>query len=202
MAHQILLSAIPCYGILRHQFISVTSIFFEKSCENEHDFTNFLLSVSNPTTGVLHREAGVQVSTIIFNRRRLAIATIHCWLSYYNYLFNVEVTDAMTSCLCFVISSLPLLQSYGDLPVMWLISRLGVEHVLGIVKLLMLEGRILLFSTHASKASCAVLALLSLVPGLYNQVCTYLTLQTDIATCSSNKSSFWSIIILLVLIPF
>ena len=63
-----------------------------------------------------------------------------------------------------------IVQSYGDLPVMWLISRLGVEHVLGIIKLLLLEGRILLFSTEASKASCAVLALLSLVPGLYNQV--------------------------------
>ena len=60
---QVLLSAIPCYGILRHQFISVTSIFFEKNCESELDFTNFLLSVSNPTTGVLHREAGVQVSS-------------------------------------------------------------------------------------------------------------------------------------------
>lgn len=61
-------------------------------------------------------------------------------------------------------------QSFGDLPVMWLVSRMGIEHILGLVKLLLLEGRILLFSSKASKASCAALALLSLVPGLYNQV--------------------------------
>jgi hypothetical protein len=53
---------------------------------------------------------------------------------------------------------------------MWLVSRLGIEHVLGLVKLLLLEGRILLFSHAAPKASAAVLALLTLVPGLYNQV--------------------------------
>ena len=47
---------------------------------------------------------------------------------------------------------------------------MGIEHILGLVKLLLLEGRILLFSSKASKASCAALALLSLVPGLYNQV--------------------------------
>lgn len=53
---------------------------------------------------------------------------------------------------------------------MWLVSRLGIEHVLGLVKLVLLEGRILLFSCRASMASCAVLALLTLIPGLYNQV--------------------------------
>ena len=57
-----------------------------------------------------------------------------------------------------------------ELPVMWLVSRLGIEHVLGLVKLLLLEGRILFFSNMAYKASSAVLALLTLVPGLYNQV--------------------------------
>jgi hypothetical protein len=57
----VLLSALPCYGILRHQFLSVTSVFFEKSCADPSDFRHFLLSIGNPTTGVLHREGGIQV---------------------------------------------------------------------------------------------------------------------------------------------
>lgn len=63
LACQVLLSAVPCFGILRHQFMSVTSVFFEKACDEAaaSDFQAFLLSIAHPTTGVVHREAQVQV---------------------------------------------------------------------------------------------------------------------------------------------
>ncbi len=115
----ILLAATPCFGLLRHQFMSLTSAFFEKKCQDDMgDLGAFLLAMSNPTTGILQREIASQ--------------------------------------------SL-------DVPAMWLVNLLGIEHILGLVKLLMLEGRVLFYSAKASKASSAVLALLTLLPGLYNQ---------------------------------
>jgi hypothetical protein len=42
--------------------MSVTSVWFEKKCDDDRDFRTFLLSISQPTTGILHREAGLQVN--------------------------------------------------------------------------------------------------------------------------------------------
>lgn len=116
----ILLSATPCFELLRHQFLSLTSTYFQNKCQDdEGDMRAFLLAISNPTTGTLHREVAS------FQSR--------------------------------------------SVPVMWLINLLGIEHILGLVKLLLLEGRLLFFSSKPYKSSSAVLALISLIPGLYNQ---------------------------------
>jgi hypothetical protein len=115
----VLLSAVPCFGLLRHQFMSLTSAFFTRGCRDEAgDLRAFLLAAANPTTGILHREVMAQ---------------------------------------------------NPDVPVMWLVNLLGIEHVLGLVKLLLLEGRLLFYSSQASKAASAVLALVSLLPGGYHQ---------------------------------
>lgn len=130
----LLLSAVPCFGILRHQFMSLTSSFFNKACQDDDgDLQAFLLSAANPTTGILHREV-------------------------------------MTQTL--------------DIPVMWLVNLLGIEHILGLVKLLLLEGRMLFYSSKPSKASGAVLALLTLLPGVYNQVMQAHSLFDRWSTCT------------------
>ena len=65
----VLLSAVPCFGLLRHQFMSLTSAFFARppgnpldySPRDDGDFRAFLLAAANPTTGILHREVMTQV---------------------------------------------------------------------------------------------------------------------------------------------
>ncbi|EWM26222.1 morn repeat containing protein [Nannochloropsis gaditana] len=115
----LLLSATPCFDVLQHQFMSLTTAFFNRNFQDDTgDLRAFLLAISNPTTGILHRETA---------------------------------------------------SHYRDVPVLWLVKLLGIEHVLGLVKLLLLEGRILFHSSKPYKSSSAVLALLTLIPGLYTQ---------------------------------
>jgi hypothetical protein len=62
-------------------------------------------------------------------------------------------------------STLTYRQLFSGLPIVHLIKWFGKE-IIGILRLLLLEGRIVLFSSHTSTASWCTLGLLAMIPGL------------------------------------